>query len=122
MKRLTTAVIALTLSFASYAADQENEDSIVVPPVTITAPRFEQIETAPMRVEMTINVEARGFTVGEGKDVFEHDGDVYRVVSEARTSGGRVAESPVSHAARSASTASRSGSSCSASDRRRARS
>ena len=46
-------MIALTLSFASYAADQENEDSIVVPPVTITAQRFEQIETAPMRVEIS---------------------------------------------------------------------
>jgi hypothetical protein len=87
MKRLIAAVFALSLPIAVSAADEEGEDSVVVPPVTITAPRFEQIETAPMRVEMTISVEARGFTVGEGKDVFEHDGDVYRVVSEARTSG-----------------------------------
>lgn len=60
---------------------------VPAPEVTVTAPRFELVQSAPLRVEMTISVEARGFTVGEGRDVFEHDGETYRVVSEARTAG-----------------------------------
>jgi hypothetical protein len=41
----------------------------------------------PQRVEMDVVVEARGFRVGEGRDVFEHDGRQYRTRSEARTAG-----------------------------------
>lgn len=43
--------------------------------------------TVPSRVEMTIEVETRGMTVGEGRDVFEHDGKRYSVTTEARTAG-----------------------------------
>jgi hypothetical protein len=86
---LSRTILILAFGLAgtvTNAADDEAE-TVPAPEVTITAPRFELIQTAPMRVEMTISVEARGFTVGEGRDVFEHDGDTYRVVSEARTSG-----------------------------------
>lgn len=41
----------------------------------------------PMRVEMELVVEAKGMTVGEGRDVFETDGKRYSVVTEARTTG-----------------------------------
>jgi len=41
----------------------------------------------PARVEMAVVVEARGFKVGEGRDVFEHDGKRYSTRSEARTAG-----------------------------------
>lgn len=41
----------------------------------------------PKRVELTVSVEARGLTVGEGRDVFEHDGRRYSVTTEARTVG-----------------------------------
>lgn len=52
------------------------------------AGRFERTARAPMEVELTISVEARGFTVGEGRDVFEYGSDGhYSVVSEARTAG-----------------------------------
>lgn len=43
--------------------------------------------TAPNRVEMEVSVEARGITVGEGRDVFEHDGKRYTVSTTARTVG-----------------------------------
>lgn len=43
--------------------------------------------TVPNRVEMTVSVEARGLTVGEGRDVFEHDGKRYNVSTSARTVG-----------------------------------
>lgn len=41
----------------------------------------------PVRVEMDLVVEAKGITVGEGRDVFETDGRRYRVVTDARTVG-----------------------------------
>jgi hypothetical protein len=41
----------------------------------------------PLRVEMELVVEARGMTVGEGRDVFETDGKRYSVVTDARTVG-----------------------------------
>jgi hypothetical protein len=41
----------------------------------------------PMRVEMDLMVEAKGMTVGEGRDVFESDGKRYSVTTEARTTG-----------------------------------
>ena len=41
----------------------------------------------PIRVEMDVSVEVRGLTVGEGRDVFEHDGKHYSVTTEARTVG-----------------------------------
>ncbi|MCW5626926.1 MAG: hypothetical protein KIT73_19575, partial [Burkholderiales bacterium] len=41
----------------------------------------------PARVELTIEVEARGMKVGEGRDVFEHDGKRYTVRTEAKTVG-----------------------------------
>ncbi len=43
--------------------------------------------TVPNRVEMDVSVEARGITVGEGRDVFEHDGKRYLVSTTARTVG-----------------------------------
>lgn len=43
--------------------------------------------TVPLRVEMDLAVEAKGMTVGEGRDVFETDGKRYSVVTEARTVG-----------------------------------
>lgn len=43
--------------------------------------------TVPNRVEMDVSVEARGITVGEGHDVFEHDGKRYSVSTTARTAG-----------------------------------
>ena len=49
-------------------------------PVSAEAP-------VPARVEMSVVVEMGGVTVGEGRDVFEHEGGRYRVVSEARTAG-----------------------------------
>jgi hypothetical protein len=44
-------------------------------------------DAIPARVELSIQVEMAGVTVGEGRDVFEQDGREYRVVSEARTAG-----------------------------------
>ncbi|MBX9629987.1 MAG: DUF3108 domain-containing protein [Burkholderiales bacterium] len=41
----------------------------------------------PTRVEMDVSVEAKGFTVGAGRDTFEHDGKTYTVNTEARTVG-----------------------------------
>lgn len=41
----------------------------------------------PTRVEMEVSVEAKGFTVGVGRDTFEHDGKTYTVNTEARTVG-----------------------------------
>lgn len=41
----------------------------------------------PLRVEMELVVEARGMTVGEGRDLFETDGRRYSVVTDARTVG-----------------------------------
>jgi len=41
----------------------------------------------PMRVEMDVVVDVKGMTVGEGRDVFEHDGKTYSVNTEARTVG-----------------------------------
>lgn len=43
--------------------------------------------TIPLRVEMDLVVEAKGMTVGEGRDVFETDGKRYSVVTDARTAG-----------------------------------
>ncbi len=87
--RLLLAVAATALSqillHPVKAAD--SEDSVSVPAVDVIAERFKLVETAPLRVEMTISVEMSGITVGEGRDSFEHDGDRYRVVSEARTAG-----------------------------------
>ncbi|MBL8533920.1 MAG: DUF3108 domain-containing protein [Betaproteobacteria bacterium] len=87
--RLLLAIAATALSqillHPVKAAD--SEDSVSVPAVDVIAERFKLVETAPLRVEMTISVEMSGITVGEGRDSFEHDGDRYRVVSEARTAG-----------------------------------
>jgi hypothetical protein len=41
----------------------------------------------PKRIELTLEVVAKGLTVGEGRDVFEHDGRRYSVMTEARTVG-----------------------------------
>lgn len=70
-----------------FAVAGEDEEVLEAPPARITADRVELIETAPMKVDMTIAIEAKGLTVGEGRDVFEHDGETYTVVSEARTAG-----------------------------------
>ncbi len=43
--------------------------------------------SVPLRVEMDLVVEAKGMTVGEGRDVFETDGKRYSVVTDARTVG-----------------------------------
>jgi hypothetical protein len=71
------------------ASDQEAppEPPVAAPSVNVAGRTLTRVRTAPMRVEMTVSVEARGITVGEGRDVFEHDRDTYRVVSEARTTG-----------------------------------
>jgi hypothetical protein len=42
---------------------------------------------APERVEITYNVSIGPMRVGEGRDVFEHDGKKYKVVSTSRTAG-----------------------------------
>jgi len=88
MKRLATVVL-LALLNGVVAADEETapEPPVVAPSVNVVGRTLARVETAPMRVEMTISVEARGLTVGEGRDVFEHDRDTYRVVSDARTTG-----------------------------------
>lgn len=55
--------------------------------LTVCAQSVAAIDTVPPRVELTIQVETRGMTVGEGRDVFEHDGKHYTVTTEARTTG-----------------------------------
>ena len=87
VSRRLAARCALLLGLLPLAAASEEEEALEAPPARITADRVELIENAPMKVEMTIAVEAKGLTVGEGRDVFEHDGETYRVVSEARTAG-----------------------------------
>lgn len=89
MKRLATLALFALLTSAARAADEEAvpEAPVVAPSVNVVGRTLARVQTAPMRVEMTISVEAHGVTVGEGRDVFEHDSDTYRVVSEARTTG-----------------------------------
>jgi hypothetical protein len=41
----------------------------------------------PKQVEILYRVSVGPFTIGEGRDVFQHDGKTYRVVSEAKTVG-----------------------------------
>jgi hypothetical protein len=65
--RLTVAAIAVAVS--------------VVAAPTGAAP------AVPRRVELMLKVEVKGLTVGEGRDVFEHDGRRYSVSTEARTVG-----------------------------------
>jgi len=76
------AALCMALSIPSPA-----DESVPTTPPAAAPERSRTADTPPSRVEMTITVEARGFTVGEGKDVFEHDGREYHVVSEARTAG-----------------------------------
>ncbi len=77
--------VALLLAVAALDASAALPDA--GKPPTSAAPKFTRIEKAPMRVEMTIEVVARGVTVGEGRDVFDFDGKEYRVSSDARTTG-----------------------------------
>ena len=88
MKTCAAVLILSLLASAAGAADEGAPDEPVVsPPVTVVGRSFARVKAAPMRVELTISVETRGLVVGEGRDVFEHDRDSYRVVSEARTTG-----------------------------------
>jgi hypothetical protein len=41
----------------------------------------------PQRVEIVYRVSIGPMKIGEGRDVFQHDGKTYKVVSEARTTG-----------------------------------
>lgn len=41
----------------------------------------------PQRVELDFVVEANGMDIGEGRDVLEHDGKAYKIVSELKTVG-----------------------------------
>lgn len=82
---LVCLTLVASLSLTTLAAEDDGDSELA--PSRITAERVELIETAPLKVEMTIAVEAKGLTVGEGRDTFEHDGETYRVVSEARTTG-----------------------------------
>lgn len=41
----------------------------------------------PMRVELTFAIMVGGTRIGEGRDVLEHDGQRYRIVSESRPRG-----------------------------------
>lgn len=89
MKPLATVLLLALLSHAAMATaeDAPPEASVAAATINAGARPSVRVQTGPMRVEMTITVEARGLTVGEGRDVFEHDRDTYRVVSEARTTG-----------------------------------
>jgi hypothetical protein len=89
MKTLAACVLVALLSGPAMAADQAppSEAAVAAPSVNQVGRTVTRVRTAAMRVEMTVSVEARGITVGEGRDVFEHDRDTYRVVSEARTTG-----------------------------------
>jgi hypothetical protein len=89
MRSLAIAVLTALLAGVATASEDETapEAPVVAPSVNVTGRTLARVQTAPMRVEMTISVEARGITVGEGRDVFEHDRDTYRVESEARTTG-----------------------------------
>lgn len=88
MRALALAVVLANTALAAHAGPAEIAKQSVTQSVAApAAPRFTRVEKAPMRVEMTINVEARGITVGEGRDVFEFDGKEYRVSSDARTAG-----------------------------------
>jgi hypothetical protein len=89
MRFLAAAALVALLTGAANATDEETaaEAPVTAPSVNVVGRSLTRVQAAPMRVEMTISVEARGITVGEGRDVFEHDRDTYRVVSEARTTG-----------------------------------
>lgn len=84
---LAAASLSLGVLMVSGSRAVHAQDEIEAPAVTVEAQRLKLVESAPMRVELKISVEARGMTVGEGEDVFEHDGERYRVVSQARTAG-----------------------------------
>jgi hypothetical protein len=90
---MRTSGAALLLSLLAGIAAANDETARDAPGAIGTASShmagrsIARVQAAPMRVEMSISVEARGLTVGEGRDVFEHDRDTYRVVSEARTTG-----------------------------------
>lgn len=86
---LKFAIHALGLAalFLAQSTPSLADEAAPAKPPGAAPERARAADTPPSRVEMTITVEARGFTVGEGKDVFEHDGREYHVVSEARTAG-----------------------------------
>ncbi|MBI1397747.1 MAG: DUF3108 domain-containing protein [Betaproteobacteria bacterium] len=87
-RALLVALIAtLPAVPAAFCTPAGAADVAPAPQAANVLPRLDPANAAPKRVELTIRVEARGFKVGEGHDLFVQDGHRYSVVSEARTAG-----------------------------------
>jgi Protein of unknown function (DUF3108) len=54
---------------------------------TVSAPASAAPDKVPPRVEIKYRVSMGSMKIGEGLDVFEHDGKTYSVVSESKTAG-----------------------------------
>jgi hypothetical protein len=86
VKRLVWLLLTLGCpAAATLAADTPGETAARAASGAVQRPRTP--DAIPARVELSIQVEMAGVTVGEGRDIFEQDGKEYRVLSEARTAG-----------------------------------